>query len=92
MERDDRFNCFGSHFCNFNSHAHVERDVLEFADALEISNFNSHAHVERDCIIFWTYKDLVISTHTLTWSVTLGYYMLYYRYSISTHTLTWSVT
>ena len=34
---------------NFNSHAHVERDVLSFG--LRISNvahFNSHAHVERD--------------------------------------------
>ena len=35
----------------------------------------------------------VISTHTLTWSVTIkstnGFYI---HYNISTHTLTWSVT
>ena len=35
-------------------------------------NFNSHAHVERDICIYsdWIVK-ISISTHTLTWSVTL---------------------
>ena len=58
-------------FGNFNSHAHVERDGLKLDNINKKKNFNSHAHVERDCTIFWTYKDLVISTHTLTWSVTM---------------------
>ena len=33
---------------HFNSHAHVERDLM--ADPMTMSrlNFNSHAHVERD--------------------------------------------
>ena len=33
-----------------------------------------------------------ISTHTLTWSVTLADCQLWIVLSISTHTLTWSVT
>ena len=32
--------------------------------------FNSHAHVERDFLLSSTFTILVISTHTLTWSVT----------------------
>ena len=38
------------------------------------------------------FKDKIISTHTLTWSVTIknGYVVLGIK--ISTHTLTWSVT
>ena len=33
---------------NFNSHAHVERDVyFPFLKIMGV-NFNSHAHVERD--------------------------------------------
>ena len=56
---------------NFNSHAHVERDELTLALEYSDSNFNSHAHVERDK--FNTCSSMVsgISTHTLTWSVTL---------------------
>ena len=56
-------------------------------------HFNSHAHVERD-----SYNALVdmavdnISTHTLTWSVTMGMQRCSTRVKISTHTLTWSVT
>ena len=35
-------------------------------------NFNSHAHVERDvCIITPPRAGSAISTHTLTWSVTI---------------------
>ena len=34
----------------------------------------------------------VISTHTLTWSVTIPDTMLPLKGNISTHTLTWSVT
>ena len=34
-------------------------------------NFNSHAHVERDRTLFVKTEQIVISTHTLTWSVTI---------------------
>ena len=33
---------------NFNSHAHVERDLSLFNPFGQSWNFNSHAHVERD--------------------------------------------
>ena len=33
---------------DFNSHAHVERDLVgKFGGEIQL-NFNSHAHVERD--------------------------------------------
>ena len=55
-------------------------------------NFNSHAHVERDNFN----KDILnlrkISTHTLTWSVTMNCQADAHILNISTHTLTWSVT
>ena len=35
---------------------------------------------------------MLISTHTLTWSVTNGMLPFITRVDISTHTLTWSVT
>ena len=38
----------------FNSHAHVERDMIGGQSQSADANFNSHAHVERDrtlCII-----------------------------------------
>ena len=34
-------------------------------------NFNSHAHVERDEMPQWYVVKIIISTHTLTWSVTM---------------------
>ncbi len=34
-------------------------------------DFNSHAHVERDAENVCQFFQVVISTHTLTWSVTL---------------------
>ena len=55
-------------------------------------NFNSHAHVERDTRPHWKQKDIRISTHTLTWSVTGETYEQFVEKFISTHTLTWSVT
>ena len=56
---------------NFNSHAHVERDVGRYVEFSEVENFNSHAHVERDMLFLGRYVGTVtISTHTLTWSVT----------------------
>ena len=101
-------------FEDFNSHAHVERDIVKSnkggklikfqltrsrgawrmslaktADDLTFQltrsrgawlvlqlvlitkkHFNSHAHVERDFTRFNEVSALVISTHTLTWSVT----------------------
>ena len=55
-------------------------------------NFNSHAHVERDEAGIKPMPYVTISTHTLTWSVTLLTLALFTRLTISTHTLTWSVT
>ena len=56
---------------NFNSHAHVERDLAWGGNGFWGNNFNSHAHVERDDIDEYVKMHQLISTHTLTWSVTL---------------------
>ena len=50
----------------------MERDQHKWEHERSYDDFNSHAHVERDIIfvsiaVFWR-----ISTHTLTWSVTVG--------------------
>ena len=37
---------------NFNSHAHVERDLTNFSSLAPAVYFNSHAHVERDLTNF----------------------------------------
>ena len=55
---------------NFNSHAHVERDVIWICTKITSIYFNSHAHVERDCKHWYWNIFIFISTHTLTWSVT----------------------
>ena len=55
----------------FNSHAHVERDQFTTSFPHKKLNFNSHAHVERDIWGGIKVKSYEISTHTLTWSVTL---------------------
>ena len=55
---------------NFNSHAHVERDVSFKLVCYAVAHFNSHAHVERDGKAVRKIITLNISTHTLTWSVT----------------------
>ena len=54
--------------------------------------FNSHAHVERDFAIIIDLLKVLISTHTLTWSVTTPLKVSFISIPISTHTLTWSVT
>ena len=36
-----------------------------------LCNFNSHAHVERDPVTIVIHFLIKISTHTLTWSVTV---------------------
>ena len=35
---------------NFNSHAHVERDLVRTWKTSLAKDFNSHAHVERDML------------------------------------------
>ena len=77
---------------HFNSHAHVERDIRQFLGQKTTVNFNSHAHVERDICSSTTGNLLAISTHTLTWSVTVAGGGSNQGTTISTHTLTWSVT
>ena len=77
---------------NFNSHAHVERDADEAVELGLIDDFNSHAHVERDINAEAGQADKAISTHTLTWSVTITTNCKIGFFPISTHTLTWSVT
>ena len=55
---------------HFNSHAHVERDAPALLRYVHGGYFNSHAHVERDAPAETYQPPMVISTHTLTWSVT----------------------
>ena len=55
-------------------------------------HFNSHAHVERDTVQIFVHIHTYISTHTLTWSVTVKMIQCESQGKISTHTLTWSVT
>ena len=62
----------------------------EFLYAAE--DFNSHAHVERDIDRVAFGAETAISTHTLTWSVTVCVCVHFFGLIISTHTLTWSVT
>ena len=58
-----------------------------------LSYFNSHAHVERDSApSSFNFIKILISTHTLTWSVTKDFLRYAIGKIISTHTLTWSVT
>ena len=51
---------------DFNSHAHVERDLLLIFLLIEWKNFNSHAHVERDvdgCKVTTEYDDFNSHAH-----------------------------
>ena len=77
---------------DFNSHAHVERDVTCVMRYAQAHYFNSHAHVERDMRMSEILGIRRISTHTLTWSVTDYPLEFDDEQKISTHTLTWSVT
>ena len=56
---------------HFNSHAHVERDNAGEEVKVRFVNFNSQAHVERDQGMERRIIMTKISTHTLTWSVTV---------------------
>ena len=66
----DRTGVHDKETVDFNSHAHVERDVDICYRKSITNNFNSHAHVERDGTHPCAYIEIPISTHTLTWSVT----------------------
>ena len=68
------FAIFVKFFTNFNSHAHVERDAIRNWKNQGVHHFNSHAHVERDANPRVTSIYNPISTHTLTWSVTIYHY------------------
>ncbi len=70
----------------------MERDADLMNMNVNVVNFNSHAHVERDTPGGGSFFSFIISTHTLTWSVTLLPVLVVIRTAISTHTLTWSVT
>ena len=63
---------FKNFVCYFNSHAHVERDNMVPLNILSALHFNSHAHVERDNEVLNLCNTNKISTHTLTWSVTVN--------------------
>ena len=92
VERDLQIEFLSFLTPNFNSHAHVERDGVEEWICCIRNNFNSHAHVERDFRRHFSLSFLTISTHTLTWSVTVFTRSEAETFRISTHTLTWSVT
>ena len=70
----------------------MERDNQVMPILQANMNFNSHAHVERDTMNARYAGAKEISTHTLTWSVTLINMACLTDLCISTHTLTWSVT
>ncbi len=55
---------------NFNSRAHVERDIMANLSWFYTGNFNSRAHVERDWQCISGQQRYIISTHALTWSAT----------------------
>ena len=70
VERDEFKPCGRMGKKNFNSHAHVERDLAWYLICIYRPHFNSHAHVERDKMAKTNKAEIIISTHTLTWSVT----------------------
>ena len=72
VERDDIRSFVSTAYTHFNSHAHVERDEREVLFSLRRRDFNSHAHVERDYTTWHSVYSMDISTHTLTWSVTVS--------------------
>ena len=72
VERDNAVLGHMSNSDDFNSHAHVERDNAVLGHMSNSDDFNSHAHVERDQSIKIYFVYYTISTHTLTWSVTLN--------------------
>ena len=77
---------------DFNSHAHVERDLWGYTHfhIILISTHTLTWSVTR--VILAISLQILISTHTLTWSVTNADETKFDEIVISTHTLTWSVT
>ena len=77
---------------DFNSHAHVERDVLwkRYCNRATISTHTLTWSVTS--ALTQKLDKQIISTHTLTWSVTGHVILDPSEKPISTHTLTWSVT
>ena len=71
MERDALKSTLVPIILHFNSHAHVERDTWDNLPDTIDEHFNSHAHVERDIPRGQERQLYLISTHTLTWSVTV---------------------
>ena len=92
MERDTICSAIVVEFFNFNSHAHVERDMCgtNFGNGAKISTHTLTWSVTQKYRKIVTY--IWISTHTLTWSVTWINEYNKKCIDISTHTLTWSVT
>ena len=77
---------------HFNSHAHVERDLMGIHRNFAPIYFNSHAHVERDvCEMRCMGKESNFNSHAHVERDRVYIYM-YSPLNISTHTLTWSVT
>ena len=78
---------------NFNSHAHVERDVrVTVGKEIIVDNFNSHAHVERDGHAYADFRrceHFNSHAHVERDPAAMSLRLMSY---ISTHTLTWSVT
>ena len=92
MERDDDVTQASILKTNFNSHAHVERDMADAAKVDCLINFNSHAHVERDLLdnmVYYNHRHFNSHAHVERDIVAkFGVF----KDKISTHTLTWSVT
>ena len=92
MERDTYVYMLYYRYSNFNSHAHVERDLMLLCPIRLDNNFNSHAHVERDlqytiyCMIVFYFNSHAHVERDGFFCTDQGYVY------ISTHTLTWSVT
>ena len=77
---------------NFNSHAHVERDILGICQPQIGYNFNSHAHVERDGLATLSVAKLVNFNSHAHVERDVPFTASFDVCRISTHTLTWSVT
>ena len=77
---------------HFNSHAHVERDLISSFVVKSEWNFNSHAHVERDHKVEWFERTCEhFNSHAHVERDDFLYLLDKFQ-QISTHTLTWSVT
>ena len=82
-----------THKSYFNSHAHVERDGFALPWVRRWHSFQltrSRGAWPAETALYFI--NLLISTHTLTWSVTTAAETNQPPMVISTHTLTWSVT